>query len=51
MVSSQGRSGGLTLLWIHGVDVSVQDSNTWYIDAIIDEGGTIGHWQFIGFYG
>lgn len=50
MVSSQGRSGGLTLLWNHGADVSVQGLNTGYINAIID-GGTIGRWQFTGFYG
>ena len=35
IVSSNGRSGGLALLWRRGVDVVVQTYLDYHIDAII----------------
>lgn len=35
IVSSNGRSGGLALLWRRGVDVAVQTYLDYHIDAII----------------
>lgn len=51
MVSSQGKSGGLALFWNQGTDISIQGSTKRYIDTIIDNGGTMAHWRFTGFYG
>ena len=39
---SEGRSGGLTLLWKENMNVLVKFLNRWYIDALIDSGGDIG---------
>ena len=50
MVSSEGKSGGLALFWNQGTDISIQGSTKWYIDAIIDSGGTMGRWRFTSFY-
>ena len=51
VVASEGRSGGLALLWKPNVKVTVRFINRWYIDALIDSGGDIGEWRLTGFYG
>ena len=51
VVASEGRSGGLALLWKPDVKVTVRFINRWYIDAVIDSGGDIGEWRLTGFYG
>ena len=51
VVASEGRSGGLALLWKSNVKVTVRFINRWYIDALIDSGGDIGEWRLTGFYG
>ncbi|XP_075668715.1 uncharacterized protein LOC142638569 [Castanea sativa] len=49
-VPSEGRSGGLALLWKSDMNVSIKFINRWYIDALIDLGSEIGIWRLTGFY-
>ena len=42
--------GGLALYWKSNVDVDVQSSSNWHIDAIINH-GVNDTWRFIDFYG
>lgn len=50
IVPSEGKSGGLALLWKEGITVEVQTYSQSHIDAFIDGGADIGRWHFIGFY-
>ncbi|TYH10965.1 hypothetical protein ES288_A07G220800v1 [Gossypium darwinii] len=49
-VSSEGKSGGLALLWREGVNVAVQSYSKYHIDSVVsmDDGVTL---RFTGFYG
>ena len=51
IVLSNGRSGGLALLWRRGVDVVVQTYLDYHIDAIIGSESDSQWWRFTGFYG
>lgn len=50
IVPSEGKSGGLALLWKEGIIVEVQTYSQSHIDAFINRGADIGRWHFIGFY-
>jgi ribonuclease HI len=45
---SDGRSGGLLLLWKSKVRIRVEEVSKYYIDAVVDEDGG---WRFTGLYG
>ena len=51
VVPSEGKSGGLALLWKPEVKVDTQTFSRWYINAIIDSGDSIGKWRLTRFYG
>ena len=51
VVPSEGRSGGLALLWKPNVKVDVPTFSHWHIDVIIDFGSSIRKWHLTGFYG
>ena len=51
VVPSDGKSGGLALLWKPDVKMDVQTVSRWHINAFINSGGSIGVWRLIGFYG
>ena len=44
-----GLGGGLALLWRDNVDIDVQTSSPYHIDALINQNGVI--WHFTRFYG
>ncbi|XP_073025074.1 uncharacterized protein [Primulina eburnea] len=44
-----GRSGGLCLLWMDSLSVSITSFSTGHIDFIVTEGNK--RWRFTGFYG
>ena len=44
------RSGGLVLYWKASINLTVEGSNRYYIDAVIDK-NTKNEWRFTGFYG
>ena len=46
---SEGRKGGLILLWKEPMKVAIQSSSSGHIDAIISHDARV--WRFIGFYG
>ena len=49
-VSRENRGGGLVLLWNSELDVCVEMSTLYHIDAIINK-GKADAWGFTGFYG
>ena len=49
-VPSQGRGGGLALLWKSEVTVWVDSFSKFHIDAVVN-GMTVEAWRFTGFYG
>ena len=51
IVPSEGKSGGLSLLWREGIKVDVQTYSQSHVDALVDGGADIGWWHFTGFYG
>ena len=51
IVPSEGKSGGLALLWKEEIKVEVQLYSQSHVDALVDGGAGIGWWHFSGFYG
>ena len=51
VVPSEGKSGGIALLWKPETNVHIQSFSRWHIDAVIDSGSCIGKWRLTGFYG
>ena len=51
IVSSDGLSGGLALLWKLGTQVHIQNISCWFIDAHIVCDNTSTKWRLTGFYG
>ncbi|XP_065631679.1 uncharacterized protein LOC136068452 [Quercus suber] len=49
-VPTEGRGGGLALLWKAGVNVWVDSFSKYHIDSVI-HGGSIQAWRLTGFYG
>jgi len=51
IVPSDGKSGGLALMWKDDVDVRVQSYSHSHIDAIVHDASLNITWRAIGFYG
>ena len=51
IIPSEGKSGGLTMLWKEGTTVKVQTYSQTHIDALMDSGEGVGWWHLTGFYG
>lgn len=51
IVSSDGRSGGLALLWKEGTMIDFKSCSNSHIDVVIRESPTSEPWRAIGFYG
>ena len=50
IVPSEGRGGGLALLWKSNIKVWVDSFSKYHIDSVI-EGGSENAWRLTGFYG
>ena len=50
-VPSDGRSGGLAMLWKEGADVSFKSCSNGHIDVVVSEGASAHPWRATGFYG
>ena len=50
VVPRVGRSGGLVLYWRSSINLAIESSDKYYIDAIINKGHE-SEWRFTGFYG
>lgn len=50
-IPSDGRSGGLAMLWRHGYEVAINSYSKYHIDAEVTMPNTGDIWRFIGFYG
>ena len=50
VVPSEGKSGGIALLWKPETNVHIQSFSRWHIDVVIDSGSRIGKWRLTGFY-
>lgn len=48
---SNGKSGGLAMLWKEGITVEIQTYSSSHIDALVDGGAELGWWHYTGFYG
>ncbi|KAK7830831.1 hypothetical protein CFP56_027893 [Quercus suber] len=51
MVPSDGRSGGLAMLWKEGTDVRFKSCSNSHIDVEIHERSSLTPWWATGFYG
>lgn len=51
VVSNEGQSGGLALLWKPGTKVHVKNFSRWFIDAHVFYETTRICWRLTGFYG
>nr|XP_023911327.1 uncharacterized protein LOC112022938 [Quercus suber] len=51
VVPSDGRSGGLALLWKEGVDVRFKSCSNAHIDVVVRESPSSPVWRATGFYG
>ena len=49
-VPSDGRSGGLAMLWKEGTDVSFKSCSNSHIDVVVHKGATSISWQATKFY-
>ena len=50
-VKSDGRSGGLAMLWKEGFDVRLKSCSNTHIDVVMCEGNGAQLWHATGFYG
>lgn len=50
MVSSDGRSGGLAMVWKEGFEVRFKSCSNTHIDVVVCEGNRTKPWQATGFY-
>ena len=50
VVPRVGRGGGLVLYWKASINLTVEDSDRYYIDAMINK-NTENEWRLTGFYG
>ena len=50
VVPREGRGGGLVLFWKSSVNLRIEGSHKYYIDASIDK-NTSNEWRLTGFYG
>ena len=49
-VPCQGRSGGLTLLWMREINLEIKSFGSHHIDAIVIEENSNFKWRLTGFY-
>ena len=50
IVPRVGKGGGLVLYWKASINLKVEDSDRYYVDAVIDK-NTENEWKLTGFYG
>ena len=50
VVPKVGRGGGLVLYWKASINLTMEDSDRYYIDAVIDK-NMENEWKLMGFYG
>lgn len=50
-IPSDGRSGGLALLWKEGTDVRFRSCSNSHIDVVVYEGNSANPWRATRFYG
>ena len=50
-IPSDGRSGGLAMLWREGTDVRFKSCSNSHIDVEIHERSSVAPWRVTGFYG
>ena len=51
MVPSDGRSGGLALIWREGTEVYFKSCSHFHIDVVVQDGSTQNLWRATSFYG
>ena len=51
LVPSDGRSGGLAMIWLEGVDVRFMSCSHSHIDVVVHGERGISPWRAMGFYG
>ena len=51
IVPSEGKSGGIALLWVRGLDVEIKSYTRSHIDAIVTDSVKGFKWRITGFYG
>lgn len=51
IVPSDGKKGGLAMLWEEGITVDLRTYSQTHIDALVDGGKGVGWWHLTGFYG
>ena len=51
IIPSEGRSGGMALLWIRDVDVEIKSFSSSHIDAIVMDSISGFKWRMTRFYG
>lgn len=51
IVPSEGRSGGIALLWSREIDLEIMSYTKNHIDVVIKETNSDFKWRFNGFYG
>ena len=51
VVPSEGKSGGIALLWIREVEVQIKSFSRFHIDAFVTDHSLDLSWRLTGFYG
>ena len=51
VVPSEGKSGGIALLWIKEVKVEIKSFSRFHIDAVVTDHSLDLSWRLKGFYG
>ena len=51
VVPSEGKSGGIALLWIREVEVEIKSFSRFHIDAVVTDYSLDLSWRLTGFYG
>ena len=51
VVPSEGKSGGIVLLWIREVEVEIKSFSRFHIDAVMTDHSLDLSWRLTGFYG
>ncbi|XP_030939895.1 uncharacterized protein LOC115964782 [Quercus lobata] len=51
IIPSEGRSGGMALLWVRDLDVEIRSFSRYHIDAIVINSKSGFKWRMTGFYG
>ena len=51
IIPSEGRSGGMALLWVRDLDVEIRSFSRYHIDAIVIDSKSRFKWRMTGFYG